>query len=223
MQLFDIIGPVMVGPSSSHTAGAARIGEVARCLMGEPIVSAGIYFHGSFLATGKGHGTDRALTAGLMGMRVDDPRIPDAFRIADAMGLKLTFGAADLGESAHPNSVKLNLTGKSGKTLEIIASSIGGGRIMISRIDGLNAVFSGDHPTLIVQNDDTPGKIALISEMLYHSRINIATMQLDRDIRGGHAVTVLELDQEIPDQDLHWLAAQEGILKVTYLSLKEVN
>ena len=104
----------MVGPSSSHTAGAARIGEVARCLMGEPIVSAGIYFHGSFLATGKGHGTDRALTAGLMGMRVDDPRIPDAFRIADAMGLKLTFGAADLGESAHPNSVKLNLTGKSG-------------------------------------------------------------------------------------------------------------
>ena len=94
---------------------------------------------------------------------------------------------------------------------------------MISRIDGLKAVFSGDHPTLIVQNDDTPGKIALISEMLYHSRINIATMQLDRDIRGGHAVTVLELDQEIPDQDLHWLAAQEGILKVTYLSLKEVN
>ena len=126
MNLLDIIGPVMVGPSSSHTAGAVRIGRVSRKLLAEEVKEAKIYFHGSFLATGKGHGTDKALIAGLLGMQVDDPAIPDSFRIAEKRGMRFSLEGIDLGD-VHPNSVKMNLTGISGRTLEVIAASIGGG------------------------------------------------------------------------------------------------
>lgn len=221
MNLFDIIGPVMVGPSSSHTAGAARIGEVSRKLLSEPVKKAEILFHGSFRTTGKGHGTDRALVAGLLGWRVDDARIPDAFAYAEKEGMELNFGDIDLGPDAHPNSVRMNLTGIHGHKLSVTACSIGGGRIEIREIDGLKTVFSGDHPTLIVQNDDTPGEVADVANILADAKINIATMQLDRDSRGGHAVTVVELDQEVPSEALGRLAHEKGILKVTYLSLKE--
>ncbi len=221
MNLLDVIGPVMVGPSSSHTAGAARIGLVSRKLMGEPVADARILFHGSFLDTGKGHGTDRALVAGLLGYDVDDARIPDSFTWAEKNGLSLTFGAIDLGEEAHPNTVQLFLKGRSGRDLELVACSVGGGQIEIREIDGLKAVFSGSHPTLIVQNDDTPGEIAEITMTLASHMINIATVQLTRDARGGLGVAVIEVDQEIPEQALYWLKRQQGILKVTYLSLRD--
>ena len=133
MDIFDIIGPVMVGPSSSHTAGAVRIGYIAGKLMGEPIAKAEILLYGSFLATGKGHGTDKAVVAGLLGMQVDDPAIPHSFEIAEREGLQFTLSGIDLGD-VHPNSVKLELTGESGRTLEVIAASIGGGRIEICEI-----------------------------------------------------------------------------------------
>ena len=158
MDIFDIIGPVMVGPSSSHTAGAVRIGYIAGKLMGEPIAKAEILLYGSFLATGKGHGTDKAVVAGLLGMQVDDPAIPHSFEIAEREGLQFTLSGIDLGD-VHPNSVKLELTGESGRTLEVIAASIGGGRIEICEIDGLTANFSGDYPTLIVHNIDQPGHV----------------------------------------------------------------
>ena len=148
MNLLDIIGPVMVGPSSSHTAGAVKIGRVCHKLLAEKVVRADIFFHGSFLATGKGHGTDKAVVAGLLGMQVDDPAIPHSFEIAEREGLQFTLSGIDLGD-VHPNSVKLELTGESGRTLEVIAASIGGGRIEICEIDGLTANFSGDYPTLI--------------------------------------------------------------------------
>lgn len=135
MNLLDIIGPVMVGPSSSHTAGAVKIGRVCHKLLAEKVVRADIYFHGSFLATGKGHGTDKAVVAGLLGMQVDDPAIPHSFEIAEREGLQFTLSGIDLGD-VHPNSVKLELTGESGRTLEVIAASIGGGRIEICEIDG---------------------------------------------------------------------------------------
>ena len=198
MNLLDIIGPVMVGPSSSHTAGAVKIGRVCHKLLAEKVVRADIFFHGSFLATGKGHGTDKAVVAGLLGMQVDDPAI--------------------LGD-VHPNSVKLELTGESGRTLEVIAASIGGGRIEICEIDGLTANFSGDYPTLIVHNIDQPGHVTEVTSMLAHKSVNIATMQLYRASRGGNAVMVIECDQEIPADALKWLERMEGILKVTYLSL----
>lgn len=218
MNLFDIIGPVMVGPSSSHTAGAVKIGRVCRKLLAEEVKDAKIYFHGSFQDTGKGHGTDRAVVAGLLGMAVDDPDIPNSFAIAERRGMTFQINGIDLGE-AHPNSVKLNLTGVTGRTLEVIAASIGGGQIQICELDGLDANFSGDYPTLIVNNVDQPGHVTEVASMLAHKSINIATIKLYRDSRGGKAVMVVECDQEVPRESIEWLEHLEGILKVTYLSL----
>lgn len=220
MNLLDIIGPVMVGPSSSHTAGAVKIGRVSRKLLAEEVKEAKIYFHGSFLATGKGHGTDKALIAGLLGMQVDDPAIPDSFRIAGEGGMDFSLEGIDLGD-VHPNSVKMNLTGVSGRTLEVVAASIGGGRIQICELDGITANFSGDYPTLIVHNIDQPGHVTEVTSMLAHKGVNIATMQLYRKSRGGSAVMVIECDQEVPKESLAWLERLEGILKVTYCSLVE--
>lgn len=220
MSLFDIVGPVMVGPSSSHTAGAVRIGYICYKLMDEPIKKAEIGLYGSFLATGKGHGTDKALVAGLLGMKPDDNRVPDSFELAEQMGMEIVFGEAKLAY-AKPNTVALHLTGDSGRELDIVAESVGGGRIKICRIDGLEANFSGDYPTLIVHNLDQPGHVTEVTSMLGHKSVNIATMQLYRACPGGHAVMVIECDQEVPKESLKWLEHIEGILKVTYLSLKE--
>ena len=219
MVLSDIIGPVMIGPSSSHTAGAAKIGFVSGKLLGEELKSARIFLHGSFLSTGIGHGTDKALIAGLMGFPVDDVRIPDSFALAKEAGIDFSFESINLGEEAHPNSVKLNLTGKNGKELEIVASSIGGGRIWINEIDGLTVNISGDLPTLIVHNVDQPGHVAEVTSMLQHKSVNIAAMHLDRSKRGENAVMVLECDQEIPMDAIKWLEHLEGVVKVTYLSM----
>lgn len=219
MNIFDIIGPVMVGPSSSHTAGAVKIGYVSQKLLGEPVKKAEILLYGSFLATGKGHGTNFALVAGLLGMTQDDKRIPQSFKIAREKGIELVFGSANL-KNYHPNSVQLNLTGKNGRYLEIIGESVGGSVINIANIDGLSANFSSENPTLIVHNKDQPGHVAEVTSMLSHKSVNIATMQLYRANRGGEAVMVLELDQEIPQDALAWLSKLEGVNKVTYYSLR---
>lgn len=220
MNLLDIIGPVMVGPSSSHTAGAVKIGRVSRKLLAERVKDAKIYFHGSFLATGKGHGTDKALVAGLLGMQVDDPAIPDSFELAKQAGMNFVIDGIDLGD-VHPNSVKMNLTGESGRTLEVVAASVGGGQIRICELDGLEANFSGDYPTLIVHNLDQPGHVTEVTSMLAHKSVNIATMQLYRASRGGNAVMVIECDQEVPLESVEWLERLEGILKVTYLTMND--
>ncbi len=217
MNLLDIIGPVMVGPSSSHTAGAVKIGRVSRKLLDERIVKADIYFHGSFRATGKGHGTDKALIAGLLGMQVDDSAIPRSFEIAKEEGMEFHIEGIDLGD-VHPNTVKMKLTGESGKTLEVVAASIGGGRIEICELDGLVAKFSGECPTLIVHNIDQPGRVTDVTSMLAHTSVNIAAMQLYRAKRGGNSVMVLECDNEVPKEVLKWVERMEGILKVTYFS-----
>lgn len=220
MNLFDILGPVMVGPSSSHTAGAVKIGYVSRKLMSQPIKRAEILLYGSFLATGKGHGTQLAIVAGLLGMKPDDSRIPHSFELAKENGMEVIIGEADLKE-AHPNSVELVLTGLDGKQLELVGESIGGSRINIASIDGLSANFSGDYPTLIVHNLDQPGHVAEVTSMLAHKSVNIATLQLYRASRGGNAVMVIECDQEVPRESIAWLEHLEGIEKVTYYSLEE--
>lgn len=222
MKLIDIIGPVMVGPSSSHTAGAVRIGLISRRLLGEPVADARIYMHGSFAATGKGHGTDRALVAGLLGMQVDDERIPRSFELAVSGRMNFSFHSIELID-AHPNSVKMELTGRSGKQLEIVAASVGGGQIQICEIDGLTANFAGNYPTLVVHNQDQPGHVMCVTTLLAHRSINIATMQLFRHARGGYAVMVVECDQEIPWEAIDWLRRQEGIIKVTYLSREDME
>ncbi len=220
MNIFDIIGPVMVGPSSSHTAGAVRIGYISRRLMNGKIVEANIGLHGSFDLTGRGHGTDRALVAGLLGMQPDDIRIPNSLSIAAEKGLKVSFFSVDLGD-VHPNSVVLKLVGPKNRKLEVLACSIGGGRIHISKIDGLSANFSGDYPTLVVHNQDEPGHVAEVTSMLAHKCVNIATMQLFRKERAGSAVMVIECDQEIPAESIRWLEHLDGVSKVTYLSLQD--
>lgn len=216
MNIFEILGPVMVGPSSSHTAGAVRIGYVCRKLMGEKIVTADIELYGSFLLTGKGHGTPQAIVAGLLGMTPDDASIPDSFEIAKAQGLKFTIGEAKLKE-AHPNSVLLKLTGESGKELEVIGESLGGSIINIAQIDGLPANISGDYPTLIASNMDVPGMVAKVSKVLFEAKINIAQMHLYRASRGKNSVLIAKCDQEIEDKTLNDIRDLDGIMKVSYL------
>lgn len=216
MNIFEILGPVMVGPSSSHTAGAVRIGYVCRKLMGEKIITADIGLYGSFLLTGKGHGTPQAIVAGLLGMTPDDAKIPNSFEIAKAQGLKFTIGEAKLKE-AHPNSVLLKLTSESGKELEVIGESLGGSIINIAQIDGLPANISGDYPTLIASNMDVPGMVAKVSKVLFNAKINIAQMHLYRASRGKNSVLIAECDQEIESKTLNDIRDLDGIMKVSYL------
>ena len=220
MNIFDILGPIMVGPSSSHTAGAVRIGLIARRLLGGQPATAKITLSGSFAATGTGHGTDRALVAGLLGMKPDDIRIPDSFALAVEQGLAFTFDKTELKE-AHPNTAILQLSTAGGRELEVQASSLGGGRIMVNKLDGINVNFNGDSPTLIVHNLDQPGHVAEVTSMLSHKSVNIATMQLYRNHRGGYAVMVIETDQDIPAEALRWLSRLEGVIKVTYLNAEQ--
>ena len=220
MNIFDIVGPVMVGPSSSHTAGAVRIGYIARQLMGEEIAEAKILLYGSFLATGKGLGTQKALVAGLLGMKPEGYRIPHSLELAEAGGMKVSFGESVLKE-AHPNTAQLILHGISGRSLEVVGESLGGSRINIAQIDGIQTNFSGDYATLVVHNMDQPGHVSEVTSMLAHKSVNIANMQLFRSARGGEAVMVLECDQEVPMEGIEWLERVEGVVKVTYLSLKD--
>ena len=216
MNIFEILGPVMVGPSRSHTAGATRIGYVSRKLLGEPIKEAEILLYGSFLLTGKGHGTPQAIVGGLLGMTPDDSRIPNAFEIAKKSGMIFHIGEAKLKE-AHPNSVLLKLTGTNGKELEIIGESLGGSIINIAQIDGLPANISGDYATLIASNMDVPGMVAKVSEVLYKAKINIAQLHLYRAERGQNAVFIAECDQEIDQKTIQKISNIDGIVKVSYL------
>ena len=150
-------------------------------------------------------------------MQVDDERIPVSFKLATGRKMSFSFRNVELMD-AHPNSVRLELTGVTGKQLEIVAASVGGGQIQICEIDGLTANFAGNYPTLVVHNQDRPGHVMSVTTLLAHRSINIATMQLFRDSRGGYAVMVVECDQEIPAEAIEWLRRQEGIIKVTYLS-----
>lgn len=218
MRLFDVLGPVMTGPSSSHTAGAVRIGLTARRLLGNRPLNAEIQLHGSFAATGRGHGTDKALVAGLLGMQPDDPRIPQSFELARQAGLQFSVGSVTL-RGAHPNTAVLHLTGEDGRSLEVVGASIGGGRISICQIDGITTNFGADYNTLIVHNLDTPGHVAAVTGCLSDHAINIATMQLYRSTAGGYAVMVLECDQPIPDEVIAELRQKPGIVKVTSLNL----
>lgn len=221
MNIFDILGPVMVGPSSSHTAGAVRIGLVARELFGKAPSNVEIYFHGSFAATGIGHGTDKAVVAGLLGMKTDDINIPDSFEMAKECNMNFTIGTVSI-KDAHPNTVLLKMYSENPKdSLEILASSLGGGRIMVNKLDGIEVNFTGENPTLIVHNMDQPGHVAEVTSMLSHKSVNIATMQLYRDKRGGYAVMVIETDQAVPKESIKWLQHLEGIIKVTYLDISQ--
>ena len=220
MRLFDVLGPVMIGPSSSHTAGAAKIGYTAQKLLGDLPVEADIGLYGSFATTGKGHGTDRALVAGLLGLRPDAPRLPDSFALAQQQGMKFRIHPVEL-RSGHPNTAVLTLKSRTGRVLSMKAASVGGGRIRVTEIDGVPADFGGDSNTLIIHNEDTPGCIAEVTASLAMRRINIASMQVFRAGTGSYAVMVLECDSHIPHSLVQQLAVMPGILKVTCLNVDE--
>ncbi len=211
MDIFDLIGPIMVGPSSSHTAGAVRIGLVTRRLLGTEPLRAELLLHGSFADTGRGHGTDRALVAGLLGMEPDDERIPDSFEYARERGLEFHFGSCNLRE-AHPNSVLLRVEGADGHGVEVVGASIGGGRIQIRQLNGMPLCFSAEQPTLIVRNEDQPGSVADVSRLLAEHGINIATFQVNRSSRGGTAVMVIECDTTLSDDIAEDIRRIPGIL-----------
>ena len=215
INIFDMMGPVMVGPSSSHTAGAARIGNMGRTMLGEEVARADIGLHGSFAETGFGHGTDRALLAGLLGMKPDDLRIPNAYEEANRAGMAYSFRTVEL-RDAHPNTALLELTGKSGKQLTLQASSIGGGAIVVNKIDGIDVNFTGDFNTLIVRNQDESGSVAAITSILSQVHINVANMSVNRHRRGGDALMVIETDQHIKPRQVEFLSELPGILSVTY-------
>ena len=220
MNIFDIMGPVMVGPSSSHTAGAVRMGYVARKLLGFQPARADIALHGSFAATGAGHGTDKAIVAGLLAMKPDDPDIPRSFQLAKEARLEVRIQTVDL-RDAHPNTAVMTLIGERGRTVVVNASSLGGGRIRVNSIDGMNAAFSGDMPTLIIRNQDKPGIVSEVTACLARHAVNIATMQLYRDRREGLSVMVLECDQPLTPEILDNLQLLGGVVRCIYLNLEE--
>ena len=214
--IFDILGPVMVGPYSSHTAGAARIGLIARQLFGRQPEKATVYLHGSFAATGKGHGTDKALIAGLLGMLPDDMRIPSSFEVAHEEGMEFTIQNKDIKE-AHPNTAQIIMEAEGVPTMKIQAYSIGGGRIRVCKLDGIDVNFSGESCTLIIRNVDEPGRIREVATALSNAEINVATMQVFRDKRGGTAVMVVETDQIVPREAIEDLESKPGIIRVKFL------
>ncbi|PKM50997.1 MAG: L-serine ammonia-lyase, iron-sulfur-dependent, subunit beta [Firmicutes bacterium HGW-Firmicutes-7] len=193
MNVFDIIGPVMIGPSSSHTAGAVRIGKVARTLLHEEVIEAKIMLHGSFAKTYRGHGTDKALVGGIMDMLPDDIRIRHSLALAKEQGIKVSFEEIVI-DKAHPNTAVIHLTGKSGKNVTIRGASVGGGNIIINNINGLEVELSCQNTSLIVVHKDTPGTIAAVTSFVAKSGVNIGNFRLSREERGGLAVMAIEID-----------------------------
>lgn len=209
----------MVGPSSSHTAGAVRMGRIARRILGAAPQQAEILLHGSFAATGAGHGTDRAIVGGLLDLAPDDIRIPRSLSLAKEAGLQVSIGTIEL-RNAHPNTAVMHLTGADGQALKVIAASLGGGRVRVVEIDGIHTDFTADHPTLIIRHEDRPGAIAEVTRLLYNLRVNIATMQVYRDKRGGLAAMILESDEAITADVQCQLEQISGFQRVVYLDMR---
>jgi L-serine dehydratase len=209
--LFDVIGPVMVGPSSSHTAGAIRLGLLARAAAGFQPVRALIGLHGSFAETGRGHGTDRGLVAGLLGWPTDDARLPQVATYAAQAGLHVEFYRVDLGD-VHPNTARLELFGPQGETAVVQGSSLGGGAVVLTELDGWPVELTGLYDSLLIAHRDRPGVLASITGRMAAHGLNIATMRVARRVRGGEAMSTIELDQAPSQAVMAELAALPEVL-----------
>lgn len=216
MNVFDIIGPVMIGPSSSHTAGAARIGRVSWKILGEDVATAEIGLAGSFAQTYRGHGTDKALVAGLLGMFPDDERIRDSFTIARDAGLAFSFAEVKI-PHAHPNTARLHLIGRSGKECVAQGASIGGGNILITSVNEMETAFTGNSDTFIIAHKDMPGVIAEVTSLMSWYDINIGNFKLNRPHKGFEAVMTLEVDGAIEKNFVDKLRGLPHINSVVFL------
>ncbi|MFW6192750.1 MAG: L-serine ammonia-lyase, iron-sulfur-dependent subunit beta [Gemmatimonadota bacterium] len=215
-QLFDVLGPRMVGPSSSHTAGACRLGYVVQGLLGGTPDRVEVALHGSFAMTGEGHGTKKAIVGGLLGYRPSDVRIRDSADRAEQAGLDVTFESVDLGDDVHPNSVVFRAR-RGEEEVEVFGSSVGGGQIRVWRIDGFDVDFSGALPTLVIDADDVPGTVAKITGMLADRNVNLATVRVDRTARGERALMTIECDEEVPPELVEEIGRQPWAHWIRYL------
>lgn len=213
MNVFDIIGPIMIGPSSSHTAGAVRLGRVAWKILGQKAIKADIILSGSFAQTYKGHGTDKAIIAGIMGMHSHDERIRKALTLAKEDGLNFNFKIMDIPD-AHPNTARITLTGENGANCTIQGSSIGGGNILVTEINSLEVSFTGQYNTILVLHHDKPGTIAAVTNFMAYSGLNIGNFRLSRPKKGGEAVMTIEVDGEVPDYLIQNLKILPNIINV---------
>ncbi|MEG0308243.1 MAG: L-serine ammonia-lyase, iron-sulfur-dependent subunit beta [Clostridium sp.] len=210
---FDIMGPIMIGPSSSHTAGAARLAKLAAKIAEDNVKEVRFLLHGSFAKTYRGHGTDRALVAGILGMDPWDYELKNSFEVAKVSGLKYTFEEADLGD-VHPNTVKFVMKDSNGNETTVTGSSIGGGNIVIFELDGQSIRFTGEYPTLIITHLDVPGMIYRVSNLLFNENINIASMNVYRKSKGSDASTVVETDGVVNHEVIEKLRRIENIKNV---------
>lgn len=217
--LFDVIGPVMVGPSSSHTSGAATIAWMARQIFSGTPVKAEFTLYGSFAETYKGHGTDRALIGGMLGYRSNDVRIRNAYMYARKNWLKVDFVIDKETSVSHPNTVDILITGEDGHTLLIRGESIGGGRVRIRRINDIEVDFNGEYSTMIIAHQDVTGTVAYITSCLAEAEVNIATLKLFREEKGKKAVTVVETDSSIPAELEEKILQYETITSVDLIEI----
>lgn len=214
---FDIVGPRMIGPSSSHTAGAARLAHIAWHIAGEDVARAELTLYGSFAETGRGHGTDKALLAGVMGLEPDDERLRYSMLLAREAGVdyEIRFCAEPPGDYEYANMARVRIEGRGGQVTDVLGASIGGGNILITEINGMQVSFTGEYPTLIVRHNDVPGTISKVTGILAKAAINVAGMRVFRQSRGRRAYMVIETDTPVPSGvQADVLACSENILAV---------
>ncbi|QNF35134.1 L-serine ammonia-lyase, iron-sulfur-dependent, subunit beta [Adhaeribacter swui] len=214
--IFDMIGPVMIGPSSSHTAGVVRIARAAIRLLGEAPQTAIITFYNSFARTYEGHGSDRAVIAGLLDFATDDPQIKNALDLAAGAGLKYTFRSVGNASTLHPNTIKLELTGATNQ-VDVVGESRGGGVISIVEVDDFTCDFSANLHTLIIDADDVKGSIAFIANVIAHDDCNIATMNVSRRAKNDLARHFIQVDTGLKPITLQYIGQLSWIKKLTYI------
>ncbi|MBQ3490267.1 MAG: L-serine ammonia-lyase, iron-sulfur-dependent subunit beta [Clostridia bacterium] len=220
LSVFDIIGPIMIGPSSSHTAGALKIARIAKMLAKTKIVSVRFQLYGSFAKTYRGHGTDRALVGGILGYATDDYRIRDSFDWAKKAGIEIVFEEMDADIAAHPNTVDITITEENGEVSSLRGSSVGGGEIEIVRINGCDIRFSGKNNAVIVRQNDKPGVIASITKIFEVFNVNISYMSVFCEENDETAFSVLEIDGEFNDLGMEAICRQPNILSAIYIKVK---
>lgn len=218
ISIFEVVGPNMVGPSSSHTAGAAAISSIARKMFGKEICNVKFILYGSFAKTYKGHGTDKALLGGSLGFASDDLRIKDSFNIAKELGVNYSFEESNL-EVSHPNTVDVCMESKSGEKMIIRGVSIGGGKVKIVSIDNVEVEFFGEYPTLIIDHMDRKGALAFIANCLQNANKNIAFMKVYRDAKGEKAHSIIECDDRLDNSIIDDLKQNENIINVMLVQI----
>lgn len=212
MNIFDIIGPIMIGPSSSHTAGACRLGKVARRILNEEVETANIILSGSFAKTYFGHGTDKAIIAGLMGFNTYDEDIKNALNIAKEKNIKYEFRLEEI-PNTHPNTAKIEISGKT-NSVTIIGSSIGGGNIIITKLNDMEVHFTGNNNTIMIIHKDLPGVIAEVTTFIAEKKLNICGFRLSRENKGGNALMTIEIEGEVENDIIDKIKTFENVINL---------